>query len=421
MAALSDVFGVHNPPPLLTYVNRAGLDQRLSYFLSTGRHLVIHGASKQGKTALRKRAIPDDQCVVVQCLKRPAIEALYSQILGSLNVRLETTRTSSSGSEVTGFGEAKAGGGLFGLLTGEAKATAGGKNVWQSGTTEQTVGAGPSNLKFVSEAIRASGKRIIFEDFHYIPEPEKKILANDLKALFELHVPVVLIGAWEQEQLLPQYNGDLTGRVDEINVRWTDEELRQVIEKGETALNIRLSRDLRTTIITDASGNVGLLQRILEKLCSSAGVVSTHQGNTRQFRRMALLDDARREICKEEAGRYRAFGWSVCEGFPNSNEATKRLYMYIIQVCVEASDAELIAGLPLKLVEERILKLSANVQAKAVRSALQQIDKLQSDKAIYPVIATYDPVNRILNLADRELLFYRRHGGPRWPWEDSNE
>ena len=32
-----------------------------------------------------------------------------------------------------------------------------------------------------------------------------------------LHVPIMLtVGAWEQQQLLPQYNGDLTGKVDEI-------------------------------------------------------------------------------------------------------------------------------------------------------------------------------------------------------------
>ena len=93
----------------------------------------------------------------------------------------------------------------------------------------------------------------------------------------------------------------------------------------------------------------------------------------------------------EEAARYRQFGWSVCEGFPNSNETTKLLYMYVIQVCVEAKDAELLAGLPLQQIEERIVRLNSSVKPKAVRIALQQIDKLQSDKSIYPVIAYIRP------------------------------
>ena len=421
MAALRDVFGIHNPAPLLTYVDRSGLDQRLSYFLSTGRHLVIHGPSKQGKTALRKRAIPDDQCTVIHCRHRPTTKALYEEILAALGVVTPMTQTSASSKEVSGSGEISAKSGFLGFFSGEGKAAAGAKSNWDKGTSEQVIGKGANNIHFLADAISASGKRVILEDFHYIPEPEKRELANDLKALFELQVPVVLVGAWEQDQLLPQYNGDLTGRVDEINVRWSDQELREVIEKGQKALNIRLSRELREAIISDASGNVGLLQRIAEKLCTSAGIMMTHAGNPKQIKRMELLNAARHEICKEETGRYRAFGWSVCDGFANSNEATKRLYMYVIQICVEAGDAELIAGLPLKMVEERITRLDSAVPTRSVRTALQQIDKLQSDKAIYPVIATYDPINRILNLADRELLFYRKYGGPSWPWEDSNE
>ena len=78
MAALRDVFGVHNPPPLLTYVDRAGLDDRIKHFLTTGRHLVLYGPSKQGKTALRKRAMAEDSCVVIQCRNRPTLDQLYS-------------------------------------------------------------------------------------------------------------------------------------------------------------------------------------------------------------------------------------------------------------------------------------------------------------------------------------------------------
>jgi hypothetical protein len=421
MATLREVFGIHNPAPLLTYVDRSSLDDRLAYFLKTGRHLVIHGPSKQGKTALRKRAIPDDECLVIHCRQRPTIQALYGEILAALGVRIPTTQTSSSKKEVSGSTEMAAKGGFFSFISGEAKAEGEARTSWENDISELVIGKETGNIHFLAEAIRASHKRVILEDFHYIPEPEKKLLANDLKALFELEVPVVLVGAWEQDQLLPQYNGDLSGRVDEINLRWSDRELREVLEKGQKALNIRLSRELKDAIVSDASGNVGLLQRIVEKLCIFADVLMTQTGGPKQIRRLELLNSSRQCICKEEAARYRAFGWSVCEGFANSNQATKQLYMYLIQVCVEATDSELVAGLPLTLVEERIRRLNPDVLVKSVRSALQQIDKLQSDKSIYPVIATYDPVNRVVNLADRELLFYRKYGGPDWPWEDRHE
>lgn len=421
MAALNDVFGVHNPAPMLTYVDRAGLDQRIKYFLNTGRHLVIHGPSKQGKSALRKRAIPDEQCLVIQCRRRPMTDEIYAEVLEACGTTVEVSRTSLSSKEISAGGQAKAGGTFLKIISGEATASGGGKLAWQNGTTEQAVGTGINNIKIVATAIRKTGKRLILEDFHYIPETEKKNIAHDLKAFYELHVPLLLVGAWEQDQLLPKYNGDLTGRIDEINVRWTDDELREVIERGESALNVRFSREISKTIISDASGNVGLLQRLLERYCFAANVLFSHQGTQKRFASDKPLQEARKHICKEEAARYQAFGWSVCEGFPNSNDVTKRLYMHIIQVCVEATDAELLAGLPLDLIESRIAQNAPTIPTKSVRTGLQQIDKLQSDKAIYPVIATYDPVNRVLSLADREMLFYRKYGGPRWPWEDIDE
>jgi len=69
---LQQVFGVHTPPPGerypdVTYVDRGGLDDRIHYYLDSGRHLVIFGPSKQGKTILRQRAIEDKDCVVIQC------------------------------------------------------------------------------------------------------------------------------------------------------------------------------------------------------------------------------------------------------------------------------------------------------------------------------------------------------------------
>ena len=133
---------------------------------------------------------------------------------------------------------------------------------------------------------------------------------------------------------------------------------------------------------------------------------------------MKLLEEARVVICREEAVRYRKLGWSVMEGFPSSNDATKRIYMYIIQACVDAPDSELLAGMSEQQVIERIQQIDSSVKAATVKSALRNVDKLQSLKEIYPVIVTYDPVNRVLNLADRELLFYRKYGGPSWPWEE---
>src|SRR6266540_522221 len=418
---LQDVFGVHVVPPAQTYVDRSGLDGRIEYFLTTGRHLVIYGPSKQGKTALRRRAIPDDQCVTVQSRQTPNTEAIYDEILRRLGVSRTIDNEVAKGREFSVTGGGSGGINIPFIGKGEAKAEGQAGTSHEAKTTTAPIGNDSSNLAFVASEITKSGLRIVIEDFHYIPEGAKRTFAVDLKALFEYGVSMVIIGAWEEQHVLVAYNGDLAGRVDEINLRWTDAELREVLSKGQTALNIEFSTEITREMVSDASGSVGLLQRIAEKLCVEAGCYRTESREPLTISDMLLLQTARGHICSEEAIRYRNFGWSVSEGFPNSREKSKTVYMRIIQVCVEATEAELIVGLSQTQIIERVTTMDATITPRNVRDALQRIDKLQSEKAIYPTIATFNMVSRTLHLADRELLFYRKYGGPRWPWEDADE
>lgn len=415
---LNDVFGVRTKTPIKTYVDRAGLDARFRYFLDSGRHIVVYGASKQGKTALWKRIISEGHYAHIQCSKRPEVQQLYEEILGQLGVAEPTGKdvTWTAGGTLGAEGGGKAG--IPFVAQGEAKANTELSLERASQSSEKPIGKSATYLTFIADQIKQSSKKVILEDFHYIPEATKLQLAIDLKALLELGVAVILVGAWKEQNVLIQYNGDLAGRIDEINLNWDDDELHKVLSLGEQALNIKLSDDVRKAIVNDASGNVGLLQRMAEKLCIEAQIFGTYSDGEFSINDASLLEEARKIICREEAVRYRKLGWSVVVGFPNSNDATKRSYMYIIQACVGAPDSELLAGMNEQQVIDRIQQIDPSVKPATVKAALRNVDKLQSLKEIYPVIVTYDPVNRVLNLADRELLFYRKYGGPSWPWEE---
>src|ERR1051325_9886820 len=168
---LRDVFGVYPTPPRQTYVDRAGYDERLKDLLETGRHLVIYGPSKQGKTALRSRAIPDERCIIIQSRQRPDTEAIYSEILRQIG----TQRTVNN--EVTKGGGVSVTGGGSGAINipfigkGDANLEAQAASSGETKTTTDPIGNSPSTLSFVAEEIRKSGRRVVVEDFHYIPEP----------------------------------------------------------------------------------------------------------------------------------------------------------------------------------------------------------------------------------------------------------
>ncbi|OLE64700.1 MAG: hypothetical protein AUI36_08840, partial [Cyanobacteria bacterium 13_1_40CM_2_61_4] len=335
-------------------------------------------------------------------------QAIYDEILGQLGVHQtkenETSASREFSTDINAGGEA----GIPFVAKGKAEATAGVGTAHEEKETTAPIGRSGESLSFLAIAIKKSGRRVVIEDFHYIPEESKKRFAVDIKALLEYGISFILVGAWEEPQVLVAYNGDLSGRVDEINLRWTDGELREVLRLGQEALNISIAPHISREMVTDSSGNIGLLQRIAEKLCTQADIFQSAPEQL-PIDDHHLLANARLEICREEAQRYRKFGWSVSDGFANSNERTKGIYMRIIQVCVEATEAELLAGLPQDAIIERIQKLDSEITANSIRNALNRLDALQAEKAIYPVVATFNPVGKILNLADRELLFYRKY------------
>lgn len=197
----------------------------------------------------------DTEAVVVQCNSTTTRSDVYRQILGSLKVSLPIS--SSTKTSVSGEASAKAGYSLPFLTSAEASGrvtTASEKN-----EAQQTVGIDATSIHYLAEVIREAKKRVVIEDFHYLPEEEKQTLAFDLKAFWDLQTFFIIVGIWAEHNLLTYYNSDLSGRIDEIDVRWQRAELDGVLSKGEDALRIIIAPPLRTQMIDDANQNVGLL------------------------------------------------------------------------------------------------------------------------------------------------------------------
>lgn len=63
---LDEVYGITRELPL-NYVSRKLVDDALLENLEKGRHIIIFGSSKQGKTSLRKKCLPDEKYIIVHC------------------------------------------------------------------------------------------------------------------------------------------------------------------------------------------------------------------------------------------------------------------------------------------------------------------------------------------------------------------
>lgn len=188
MAQLGEVFGISASVPKHTYVDRAGLNGKFTYLVKQDRHLVIHGASKQGKTILRKKNLPENKCLIVQCGASANRERIYLEILRQLGSQIPTeiSKNLTLGAEL----QSKASGKLNLPLvaSGAAEVEGTGSIEKESGTVLTPIGIDPSSLGYIAQEIKRSGKKVIIDDFHYLPEQEKINLAFDLKAFWDIAV-----------------------------------------------------------------------------------------------------------------------------------------------------------------------------------------------------------------------------------------
>jgi hypothetical protein len=199
-----EVFGVSNEVLPDSYVDRGALDAEVRSYLKRPTHVALRGASKCGKSWLRQTVLPD--ALTVQCRLKKTTLDIYIDALSQLEVKLIVDET--NGSSVKGRVETSGDLGIKLLARLGVKAAV---EAEKSGAKKtQVVGHDVTDLRFVADIIKESGKRLVIEDFHYLSVEERRVFAFDLKALWDYGVFVVIIGVWSQQNLIQYLNPDLT-------------------------------------------------------------------------------------------------------------------------------------------------------------------------------------------------------------------
>jgi hypothetical protein len=304
---LRDVFGISSRVDSASYVDRGGLDELFALALASDKHIAVHGGSKQGKSWLRSRGLSDAETLLVQCTPSSTVASIFTEALGRLNItatlKMTKTRDVTGTLDFTSSGE-------LGKLIAKAKAQAtAGITAGRSVTEESApIGHTPADLLWVCLSIFTSGKRLVLEDFHYLAEDMQREFAFFLKAMGEYSLFVVIVGVWPRDHLLTYFNGDLDGRVEDIHLNWKDSELERVVNQGARELNIEIPTAITQSMVLDAYGSVGLLQRLAEQYCLEMGVLE------RRIKTQRLLGeggsqylDARVKVASQMQGRYQTF------------------------------------------------------------------------------------------------------------------
>lgn len=402
-----DVFGLSNEILTDSYFDRGNLDKEISHLINAKQVIAIRGASKSGKSWLRQKAFPN--ALVVQCRFGYGIENILTDALAQLDVRLRLEETTSR--KFGGTLAASTGTGLSLLLKASGKGEA---------STEDTLkfreyGRDITDLKFIADIINVAKRKLVIEDFHYLDVETQKRLAFDLKSLWDHGCFAVVVGVWGRHNLLTTYNPDLSLRCTELQVEWTDIELRQVVVKGCKTLKIELLDDTIDGLVANSFGNSGLLQTLTQRAIVIAGLVEE------QPRLAKVSTDVHHEACRQVANQlnatYQTFAERVASGIRSRKKATG-IYAHAMASIVNSPDIKLTEGLSVDDIYLECHQREPRIQKANLKSILRKIDGLQIDAEGRGLVITYNHFEGKIITVDRQLLFYRTHCTVNWPWHD---
>lgn len=396
--SIDDVYGITRDLPQ-NYVGRDSVDDKLLDDLSRGKHIVIYGSSKQGKTCLRKHCIDEDNQVVVQCNNRWGLKDIDSAILkrAGYEVTLSEKQTISGTQKI----KARLSASLFntgGSASSETQVSA------SKEKETRELELDPTDVNDVIRALNEINlnKYIILEDFHYLPVKAQKDFAVALKAFHEASsLSFIIVGVWLEENRLIVYNGDLTRRVIAVNAdKWKHNQLRRVVEKGENLLNVNFDLGFKDTLIQNCFESVYIVQEACRKVCLKEGISETQPRVTK----VAEDVDAKEiinEVVNDQSARYRSFIRDFSDGFQTTE---LEMYKWILYPLLTTEPNKLENGLlyaDLRKEIQREHPRGQDLNPGNITQALQSTASLQVDKDIKPIVLDYDQTNRRLSIVDR--------------------
>lgn len=401
--SIDEVYGITRDLPL-NYVGRDNVDDKLISDLKRGKHTVIYGSSKQGKTCLRKHCIDDDEHIVIQCSNKWDIKDINTAILkrAGYEVTLSEKKAVSGTQKI----KAKVSASLMGIgsdVSSEAQS---------SNSHEIEVRELELDPTDVNDMIRALNEiafenYIILEDFHYLPVETQKDFAVALKAFHETSsLSFIIVGVWLEENRLIVHNGDLTGRVIAVNAdEWKHNQLRRVIEKGEDILNLRFDLNFKDDLINGCFDSVYIVQEACREVCVENEIFET-QPKLETVGSNVEAEEVINKVVNDQSARYRSFIRNFSDGF----QVTElEMYKWLLYPILVSDSEELEDGLLYAELRETIQEQHPrghDLNPGNLTQALQSTASLQVDKDIKPIILDYDQTNRRLSIVDRGFLIW---------------
>lgn len=408
----NDVFGVRSKL-IASYIERESVDQLFLEALTDGNEVIVYGSSKQGKTSLILKHLPEEKFVKVECSPQTQPIDIYKSVLRQLEITF--IESQSHDEKFERAGTIKGGFRVKVPFVGDANLGTAETDTFKNGSVKNEVFI-EYNLELaqdVSELLKKKkvNRYVVLENFHYLALEIQETLAYDLRVFQDHNIIFVVLGIWREANRLVQFNGDLLDRITEIPVEpWLHGDFLTVILKGQKLLNVDFS-EVSDRLITDSFDSIGVVQELCKQCCLMAGVTETQKEKvliTHEHLSRAINQKAK-EYGIRHIRNFESFSDIARKTSNQSGKPSLAFPYYFIRLLLTNDFDSIEKGLPRSTLLEDIRAIHHrpdDVRSGDLGAFLHNVTQHQINKKIQPPFVDYDRGGKVMKIIDSSLYFF---------------
>lgn len=254
-----------------SFVERKNIGRRFEFSLKTrGKQIVVYGKSGSGKSTLVNVKVPEffPKEVRIVCTNDFTFKKILDHSFDQMNIFVASGNSVEEGSSIGAEFSGKRG--LFGALAKISQSKA-------IKREHERIVIPQANINVLAQYIRKRKACWIIEDFHELEVDVKKKIARSLKVLSDFRAKMIVIGIVGNANEVLLYNTELdNNRLSEFYVPLMNEqELLQIIAKGEELLNVKFEENCKKIIVKLSNGYAGVCHQLCLNLCWTKDVMKT--------------------------------------------------------------------------------------------------------------------------------------------------
>jgi energy-coupling factor transporter ATP-binding protein EcfA2 len=272
MVQVTDVF-TPSSVATKTFVARESINDKLVDALRTkGKQVIVYGHSGCGKTTLLENKLTElfSLHIKTSCMKGMTFEQILADPLRQLNAMYVVERAGKNATKLsTNVSTPKE----IVIPVGFSF-----EKTYEISTKSNAVAPNVVSPHIVADFLGVNGACWVLEDFHKVDPSEKVKLSQCMKMFMDLSarypdLKMIFIGAVRSAHEVVGYDPELRNRVAEIPVPlMTDDELRQIVAKGESALNIQIDKRIVESIVAVSNGLAAVTHQLALTFCQMRGI-----------------------------------------------------------------------------------------------------------------------------------------------------